>query len=256
MNLKKSAIVISLTVFSFPSFSKGEVNTYSDLQEQRGLSLSEQKKLSEKEKMLNDITMDTKILKAQEEYNKLKESTENVKKQLIQTPTGRAAPLDKRAGQLPRNNQNGAPNPTANLQNNPSEFQLKQVQKWMDEMSSQIFLVDITEIAGKRVGDFWINGGMMTRSEGQSLGNWTLKTLDFDQATLTEIKPESAKKGRQTITVLRKTKEEALYISNKIDAYKQAILDQRLQMAGSLTSGTLASPLLINNSPTPGQMFE
>lgn len=247
------SLVLMLATFScFAATKAQEDQTYGDLQKARQLSTAQGKVMSEKEQQVADMQLNIDLLKLTQEYEKLQKAENQINK----------VKIDPIKPNVARSNNEHASTTSAesSLQqsNAVSEFQYKQVEAWMKEMSDEVYLVDVTEIAGRVTGDFWHDGTYSAISQGEIIGNWYVEQLDFDKAKLSEVKPSGKTKKVKTIT--RKTEEETLYIFSRIEQYKQTILEQRLNSAGASSInaglGMMPSTMVTNSSPTPGAMYK
>ncbi len=224
------------------NFSHAKQETYGDIQSKRQLSISQNESLS-----------DLSLAEAEKAHRNRMKVLDNEYLNLLQIEKGLSTKVQTKP----------ADDPKLVEMRQQQAFQRKlamqkdqDIDKLISEMESQIFLVDLYEVAGLIRGEFWYQGANEVLTENAIFGDWLVKKLNFEGALVVPIDPNTGmekKNGQRNLRLM--SEEEAISRFKKAQAFRDQIVENKLSEVSLGGFSTSPATFMPNSSPSEGLMF-
>ncbi|MDA0146194.1 hypothetical protein OCT63_18365 [Vibrio sp. RW] len=224
------------------NFSHAKQETYGDIQSKRQLSISQNESLS-----------DLSLAEAEKAHRNRMKVLDNEYLNLLQIEKGLSTKVQTKP----------ADDPKLVEMRQQQAFQRKlamqkdqDIDKLISEMESQIFLVDVYEVAGLIRGEFWYQGANEVLTENAIFGDWLVKKLNFEGALVVPIDPNTGmekKNGQRNLRLM--SEEEAISRFKKAQAFRDQIVENKLSEVSLGGFSTSPATFMPNSSPSEGLMF-
>jgi len=226
-----------------PNMAFSAEDTYADVQQQRQLSRSQQDTLTAQQLAVSELEHRNRLKVLDNEYLTLM----NIEKGLKSTKE-QEEKEDPKIAELKSQHL---------LQQQLSNKKDREINKLIAEMESQIFLVDVYEVAGRIRGEFWYQGANEIKTENSIFGEWLITDLTFDGAQVVPIDPATGitnKALKKQLQLMSET--EAIARFKKAQSFRDRIIENKLNEVSIGGFSSSSASFIPNNSPTQGLMFQ
>lgn len=234
--------MVLLSSLLFTSFTHAQDGTYEEVQAQRQLSISKNEALTEQN-----------LLEAERSHRNRMKVLDNDYLNLLKIEKGLKNNVSTSSGDDPKVKELRQ---QQTFQRNLALQKDADINKLIAEMESQIFLVDVYEVAGLIRGEFWYQGANEVLTENAIFGDWLIKKLSFNGAVVVPINPSTGiedSKGKQNLRLM--SEQEAISRFKKAQAFRDQIVENKLSEVSLGGFPNNPATFVPNSSPSEGLMF-
>jgi hypothetical protein len=234
--------VTLLSLCLFTSFTHAEDPTYEDVQAQRQLSIT-------KNEAMNEQSLE----EAKRAHRNRMKVLDNDYLNLLKIEKGLKSNATTASSEDPKVKEMRQ---QQSLQRQLARQKDDDINKLIAEMESQIFLVDVYEVAGLIRGEFWYQGANEVKTDNAIFGDWLIKQVTFDGAVVVPINPSTGiEDSKRTKTLRLMSEDEAISRFKRAQAFRDQIIENKLSEVSLGGFPSNPATFVPNSSPADGLMF-